>query len=79
VATCCCSRANPRDPNTLSALAWLYFGTGRHDRLPWAMGELHLASPQMAQLVQSQMQMGMAPSPPVHGGGAFQRFIDAMR
>lgn len=72
-------RLNPRDPNTLAALAWLYFGTGRHDRLPWAMAELHQASPQMAQLVHAQMQMGMAPPPPVHGGGVFQKFIDALR
>ena len=71
-------RLNPRDPNTLTALAWLYFGTGRHDRLPWAMGELHQASPQMAQLVHTQMQMGMAPPPQVHGG-VFQKFIDALR
>jgi Flp pilus assembly protein TadD len=73
-------RLNPRDPGTLSTLAWLYFGTQRPDRLQWALGELHQVAPQMAQLVQAQMQMGMAPAP-VHaaGGGMFQRFIDALR
>jgi Flp pilus assembly protein TadD len=72
-------RLNPRDPSTLSTLAWLYFGTRRPDRLQWALAELQQAAPQMAQMVQAQMQMGMVPQPQVPGGGGVQRFIDALR
>jgi Flp pilus assembly protein TadD len=73
-------RLNPRDPNTLAALAWLYYANGRPDRGQWAMSELQQVAPQMAQMLAMQMQMGMgAPPPPAAGGGVLQRIVDALR
>jgi hypothetical protein len=59
-------------------LAWLYFASGRPDRLQWAMGELRQVAPQIAHMLHMQMRTG-APAPPSQGGGMLQRFIDALR
>jgi Flp pilus assembly protein TadD len=72
-------RLNPRDPGTLSTLAWLYFANGRPDRGQWAMGELQQVAPQMAQMLMMQLQTGMAAPAQAAGGGLLQRFVDSLR
>jgi len=72
---------SPDEPNFLSQLAWHYRMTGRMDRLHAVMGDIHRNAPQVAQMLQLQMQMGAGPMAGLlaQGQGVLQRFIGAMR